>query len=203
MVSCSQLIISSSSNVLKFICQIPVVSLFSCAHKPFSFVSYRWAFHTWWPPETTSHTACCILSAWRLQGRCSPAFPRWNKPGMRQKVRALGRSRFQTKTFIHLFKDCILFDFMHWIMVIFSNLVFPETFNAFNFLVVQGSKLRFLYKTKVLFLIIQRHSPTSCLRFFFQVSAFLLEFMFWKAERCRKVRRRKWARLTKTPSSCF
>ncbi len=29
---------------------------------------------------------------------------------------------------------------------------------------------------------IKKHSPTSCLRFFFHVSAFRFEFMFWKAK---------------------
>lgn len=35
----------------------------------------------------------------------------------------------------------------------------------------------------------KHQSLTSCLRFFFQVSAFLLEFMFWNAVRCMKVGR--------------
>lgn len=43
-------------------------------------VSYLSAFHTWWHPGSTSHTACCIHFAWRLLERCSLGFPLWRRP---------------------------------------------------------------------------------------------------------------------------
>lgn len=71
-------------QVYSYTCDFGFATKWSC--ELLCCVSYRWAFHTWWPPETTSRTACCIQSAWRPQGRCSQGSPRWNKPGSHRQT---------------------------------------------------------------------------------------------------------------------
>ena len=53
--------------------------------------TYRWAFHTWSPPATTNHRACCTRSAWTPQEQCSQECLLWRRPETRTHIRKPSR----------------------------------------------------------------------------------------------------------------